>query len=938
MRFLLLLILLTCSIKVFAYEAIKHYENALNLLNEGKLVEAEIAAKNSLKDDLNYLPARLLLGKILLKTGNLKSAEKEFEQAKRLHADSYAVTMSLVEVKLLLDKNDEALALLKAQQHLNTDAQYYYFQANAYKALLQYDLSLAAYQQAIVMHPSKAQYHTALGDLWYRKENTTDAQLSLNQALLLDNNNIPALLLSSEIYKSLGKYEQAQEAIALIFSQEKNNKQALFSQASLFLAREQLPEALSTTLTLRELTPNDPYAKLLHSSIVAQQGNTKQARRILSEVKQQLSGVDNKHKDDKQVLILSATVDFINQNSHSAKKQFIRYLDLYGEDSNARRYLAILSIREQDLEKAQFHIEKALAKNSNDVELYILASEIYRQAGLLTEQLAIMKKAKNNFPKNKKVDEHYIASLLASNQEKQALEALNKSNGQSSLQNKTVLGFMQLQAGLLEQAHETTQNLLNDYPDKVEVLQLAGELSLKTRGDFKEGIYFFEQALVLDANFSPALLALSGIYLQQGKVIKVEEYYQQLLTVNPNNSLVIQLYADLAVKQGRLPLAIKLLSSLSSKDSYQTGRALLNLYIATNKTSQALSLLNDLEEDYPLNKALLLSKSRVQAQLGDQAPAKKSLNILFGLLYDEPKKLIVLANAQLDLGDVESADKTVTRIKVLEQAEVPSLLQARLYVAQLKYDKAMTIINKSLNINNDNGLLIRPWLSLKANVLIAQKHLDEATIIVERLYAQHSERDQLQLLAQLYTNQNEIDKTVTVLNSWLANNPDDKWAVAQLSTLAINQNNVLLAINTLENFPGLDKSPALLNNLASYYLSQYLELHGKMVVDPKKGESNASLIVAIEHAKKAYKIAPLNAAINDTLGWLYVQIGQTEKGLGLLREASARDAKNADIYYHLAYTLSLLERNNQAAIALDKAVELLPQHHLRSLIIEQIKK
>ena len=68
--------------------------------------------KNSLKNDLSYLPARLLLGKILLQTGNLQSAEKELEQAKKLHADSYAVTISLVEVKLLLDKYDEALNLL----------------------------------------------------------------------------------------------------------------------------------------------------------------------------------------------------------------------------------------------------------------------------------------------------------------------------------------------------------------------------------------------------------------------------------------------------------------------------------------------------------------------------------------------------------------------------------------------------------------------------------------------------------------------------------------------------------------------------------------------------------------------------------------------------------------------------------------------------------
>ncbi|MBU2894046.1 PEP-CTERM system TPR-repeat protein PrsT [Colwellia sp. D2M02] len=944
MRFLLFSALLTLSCTALATEAVKHYEHALQLLNEDKLAEAEIAVKNSLQQDLDYLPARLLLGNILLKTGNLKSAEKEFEQAKILHADSYAVTMSLVEVKLLLDKNEEALALLTAQKHLNTDAQYYYFQGNAYKALLKYDLALSAYQQAINMQENSAQYHTALADLWYRNENTDNAQQSLNKALLIDDTYIPALLLNAELYKKLNQYQQAQQFISLVLSLDEHNKQALFSQAGLYLAQNELALALAITLKLRESSPYDPYAKLLHSSIVAQQGNTKQARIILSEVKQQLSGVDNRHKDDQDVLLLSATVDFINQNSHSAKKQFVRYLDLYGENSSARRYLAILALREQDIEKAQFHIEKALAKNSNDVEMYVLASEIYRQAGLLTQQLTLLEKANKNFPDNKRISEHYIASLLANEQQETALAELSKTNTSgsatnekinSSLQNKTVLGFMQLQAGLFEQAQQTTQALLNEYPDKVEVLQLAGELSLKTRENSEEAIYFFEQALALDANFSPAILSLAGVYLQQKKLTEVESYYQQLLTINPNNALALQLYADLAVKQGRFPLAIKLLTPLAANNNFQTGRALLNLYIATKQPDLALPLLTQLEQGYPLNEALLLTKSRIQAQLGEQAQAQKSLNILYGLLYEEPKKLIVLAGAQLDVMDANAAAKTIARIQSLEQDPIPPLLQTRLYIAQQQYKKALTIIDSALQENENS----RSWLSLKVNVLINQEQFEQATLIVEELYQDEKRREQLQLLAQLYSQQEKTEQLITLLVSWLEHTPSDKWAVAQLSTLAEMQGDLALAITTLENYPNLDTNPAFLNNLANYHLAKYLKEVKKEVIQLTSEQPKAvELTVAINHAQKAYELMPLNAAINDTLGWLHVQTGNIEQGLGLLREASARDAQNGEIYYHLAYALTLLERKEQAYQAYQKATSLLPQHKLRSVINELLIK
>ncbi|MCP4987816.1 MAG: PEP-CTERM system TPR-repeat protein PrsT [Colwellia sp.] len=939
MRFFLFVIFFTCSVNAFAHEAIKHYENALNLSNEGKLNEAEIAVKNSLQNDINYLPARLLLGKILLEKGNLRSAEKEFEQAKRLHADSYAVTMSLVEVKLLLEKNKEALTLLKAQEHLKTNSQYYYLQGNAYKALSQFDLALTSYNKAIVMNANVAKYHTALADFWYRKENAHKAELSFKQALLIDDNNIPALLLSCEVYKNQGLYQQAQQALSSIFLQEKNNQKALFSQSSLFLAQKKLPEALAVTLRLRELSPTDPFAKLLHSSIIAQQGDTKQARRILSEVDQQISGLNDKNKDNKQVLLLSATVNFINQNSHSAKRLFIRYLDLYGEDASARRYLAIISVREQDLQKAQLHIEKALGKNSNDVELYILASEIYRQAEQLDKQLNLLIKAKKNFPRDAKIRDHFIASLLANNQPEQALEELNNTNEQSNLQNKTVLGFMLLQAGLLEQAHKVTQALLNDHPGKVEVLQLAGELSLKTNDNSKEAIYFFNQALALDENFSPALMAQAGIYLQQGKLSEVEELYKKLLTINPKDAVVLQLYADLAIKQDRLSLAIKLLEPLASKGNYQTGRALLSLYVATKKMDRAQVLLSGLEDEYPLDEALLLSKSRLQAQLGELAPAKKSLNVLFGLIYDDSQKLIILANAQLELGDVDAATKTIERIRFMEQEPVPPLLQARFYVANSQYDKALVIIEEALKPDAERKRDDRPWLSLKVSVLITQRNFKQATVIVEDLYQRYQEREYLQLLAQLYGQQDKVDLLLTLLSKWLVKMPADTWAVVQLSSLAMVKDNISLAINTLESYPDLKNSPALLNNLANYHLQQYLITHGKTVVEVNKNSPlDPALSISIEYAKQAYELAPLNAAINDTLGWLYVQTGQTEKGLGLLREASARDVKNGIIYYHLSYALAKSNRSQQASSTLNQGVELLPEHKLRDLINTLFKK
>jgi len=931
-------LLLICTSRVSANDAMKHYEQALSYLNEGKLSAAEIAVKNSLQLDLNYLPARLLLGKVLLQTGKYQAAEKEFEQSLLLHADSFRVVISLVEVKLLLNKNKQALNLLEKYPLLQGEPEYFYFQGNAYKALRQFKESLVAYQQAAKMDGYSAKMHTAVADLWYQQERIIKAQNEIQKALSLEGNYPPALLLSSEIHKNLEQYQQAEQAIGLVLSSNSNNKQALFAQAGLFLVQDKLVQALSVALKLREIAPNDPYAKLLHSSIVAQQGHTKEARRIITDIKQQISGIDDRHRDDQQVLLLSATVDFINTNTHSAKNKFLRYIELYGENSSARRHLAVIDFRARDLDSAQLNIEKALKKNSYTVELYLLAAEIYRQAELPSKQLVILQKARNNFTSNEKVRQHYVASLLENNLFQQALDTLAETNDNTSLQNRTVLAFIQLKTGLLQQANVTTQKLLDEYPDKVEVLQLAGELSLKTSTDSKSAIYFFEQAITLDENFSPAMLSLAGIYLQQGDVERVEQLYQKLLSINNHDVLTQQLYADLAIKQGRFDLAIKLLEPLAKTNDYQTGRALLNLYIANKQAGDALELLNRLEKDYPLDEDLLLSKSKVQAQLGQIALASKALKILFGLIYDDGNKLTTLAHAQLDIGDLESANKSISRIMLLENVVVQPYLKARYYVINKEAEKAEQLINQALKAAPQSS----DWLSLKMQLLIAQQKIPQATEIQYQLYKKEQSRENLQLLARLYGQQDKISELILLLQNWLKLIPNDDWARSQLSALALSQGDGRLAITVLEDAPNLAEQPIFLNNLANHCLNNYVtalfsngNLADSTATSPAK-KITLSLEQAINYARKAYKIAPNIAAINDTLGWAYVHNGQVEKGLSLLREASARDANNGEIYYHLAFALSALNNKAQAKRALAKAVELAPNYDLRQMINKKV--
>jgi cellulose synthase operon protein C len=57
---------------------------------------------------------------------------------------------------------------------------------------------------------------------------------------------------------------------------------------------------------------------------------------------------------------------------------------------------------------------------------------------------------------------------------------------------------------------------------------------------------------------------------------------------------------------------------------------------------------------------------------------------------------------------------------------------------------------------------------------------------------------------------------------------------------------------------------------------------------------------AREYAASAYRQAPFNPNVIDTLGWAEVQIGDAQKGVELLQAASNLAPGNASIRLHLA--------------------------------------
>ena len=77
----------------------------------------------------------------------------------------------------------------------------------------------------------------------------------------------------------------------------------------------------------------------------------------------------------------------------------------------------------------------------------------------------------------------------------------------------------------------------------------------------------------------------------------------------------------------------------------------------------------------------------------------------------------------------------------------------------------------------------------------------------------------------------------------------------------------------------------------------------------------------VKYAERAHELAPDRPEVTDTLGWLLVQNGDTNRGLVLLQEASMKAPHIPEIRYHMAVALAKAGRRDESRMVLDRLLK-----------------
>ena len=459
------------------------------------------------------------------------------------------------------------------------------------------------------------------------------------------------------------------------------------------------------------------------------------------------------------------------------------------------------------------------------------------------------------------------------------------------------------QSGAIPEAIATLNEITRQAPDCQHAWRALSQIAVaEKRTD--DALRFLEKALALDAADYEALILRARIWHLQGDVKKAIAEFQRIGTMFPGVGLEKHQLGVALLQTNDVAGATTALEQAAGMfpDNFEAVILLAQLQLragqyqsAANAMSGVLSRRSDLVQPYLLLIEAMKGLGRLDALVAVFAqnlatnPNNSLLHHMLGVTYGQQAKtaearrsfeqaLAVAPNfapALAELGNLDllegKKDAALQRAKtMIEKAPTLSagpLLAARAYEAQGKWSEAEAAALEAVRLEPNQaaayGVLVHAFVARKDEPGIGGK--------VEAFLAKFpNELFAVRVGAEVYVAFKDYPKARDLYEKFLATNP---------------------------NFT------LVLNNLASLYADQLNQ--------PDR---------ALELARKARAIAPDDAAVADTLGWILIQRKEYAEALPLVEESAKTLSANGEVQYHVGLANRALGRHEPALAAFRLAV------------------
>lgn len=884
---------------------------------KGETKTAVIDLKNALQKNPENRDARLLLGRLYNEMGDGASAEKELREALRLGENKNEVLPELGQA-LFLQRQfqkvaDEIQSPADASPAIR--ARILTVRGNALVMLKQNDQARTALEEARKLAPQSAEIYTGLANLALAERKADEVTALLETAIAKDPKRATTWLMKADWLRVQGKLDAAIAAYQQALKLDPSAGAAHGNLAIIYLDQGKLNAARAEVAAMRKLQPAQLEPRYLSAVIDFRQKNFTAARDTLQEILK----VVPSHAPSMQ--LFAATAIALGAYGQ-AEQQLTALLQRYPQNGYARKLLAIAQVQTKQAQKALETLAPLLTDNQQDPQILALAGEAALQLKQNSQATEYFERAAKVDPKNAAVRTELAMSRFAAGNTEQALGDLDVASSLASDTGRADVMRVLAQVNKKEwdRALAAVDSLEKKQPNSPITYNLRG-IVLAGKGNPVKARSSFEKALSLDAAYFPAAMNLARLDMQDKNPQAARKRFEAVLAKDKNNLQAMLAMAAMENdgKHEKEMLAWLHKAANAHPEAVQPRLLLARYYLQKNDSQHALSLALEAVTANPNSPEALDLLGVTQMAAGEKDNALATFTKLTVLVPNAPGAFLRLGAAQEATKNIDQARVSYHKALALKPGMVePQIALARLEFQAGNKPEALKLIRQ---LEQQQPKLALGHM-LEGEMLEADKQYDKAVEKYDQAFRLEKSSDLMIRLYGVLSKAGRAREGETRMLQWIKEHPEDMLVRLYMGDVYITQKQARAAAEqyqaVLAAFPA---NVMALNNLAFAY---------QQIQDKR----------ALPTAEQAYKLAPDNPAIMDTLGWILVQQGNPQRGLPLIQKAYSKQPDDPSLHYHLAAALARSGDHAHAIAELDRLFSggvQFPEEQEARALLQQLK-
>lgn len=837
-----------------------------------------------------------MLGDLQLLAGNTAAAEKELLAARDLGWSAEQVTPALAKAMLAERKFAQIREL--SLEGLSQAAQAEVLTVQSVSELAQGETDSAAelIAKAEAAAPESTAVMIGAARVSASRGNMAQAESILEKALAADPESAAAWHLLGDIKLNGGDTTAALEAYNKTLAIQPENFQARLRRALVAMTKNDFETAASDAESLMKMAPRNPASNYVNGLVLFREQDYANAISSLTQA-------EPAFRQYPMVLYYLASAHLTEGNEELAASFAERFVSVAPNNVAGRKLLATLRLQDGDYRDVQSLISPVLDSNPDDIgALNLMANALIRD-GKTDQGITLLSRLAELQPDSAQAQVRLGAGLLITGDNDEAIQHIETALelDPEFQQADILLVLNHLRKGENEEAIAAAKAYAGRNPVSVTPHNLLGRVYLQA-GMEPEARKSFTTALRIDksdfgANHNLALLALEEEDLDSAR-----GYYEAVLAGYPDSvPAMVQLAKLEARAQNEQAMAEWLVKATETQpEAVQPKLMLARYYLSQGKAAQVAPLFSTLEEVQQQSPAVL--RVLALSQLAEENPleARRTLEQLLETTPDTAAIRHLMAQAAVGTGDLNRARKDLQSALQLDQDYFP----ARIALARLELlEENNAAFEEQLqwllaNAPEDNNVL-----QLQAQYAARQERPKDAVAFARQAYDKTPSQKNLLILAGYEDAAGDTDAAVTLMKSWLKDNPKDD-AVRLALGIALGQSGSTAA-SLVEYKKVLEADPknfAALNNMA-WEVRQS---------DPE---------LAVEYARRALQVTPDNPAALDTLAMAEFYNEDFKAAQRSIRRALEGAPGQPSMLYHAAMIEQALGNRELAIRNLERLVE-----------------